>query len=142
MPDNKNKKIAKPIPTTAFHGQGGDGTHVVGIGNLRVALFEEDGFWFAQGMEIDYLAQGDSLEDVKAQFENGLSATINEHLQANGDIAKMLRVAPQEVWTEVMCHKSTTRFFTQISAHAPLQEFPAGLLPFQGIEYLKLKGVA
>ncbi|MGH8247905.1 MAG: hypothetical protein ACREUU_15905, partial [Gammaproteobacteria bacterium] len=101
MPTPKNKKV-KSIPATAFHGKAEDGTHVVGIGNLRVILFQEGDLWFAQGLEIDYASQGDSLEDVKKQFEDGLGATIEEHLRVYGNIDKILNVAPSEVWKEML----------------------------------------
>ena len=78
---------------------------MVGIGNLRVMVFNDDGSWFAQGLEIDYFSQGDSLEDVKARFEGGLCATFSEHLKTHGTIEGVLKVAPQEVWQELFLGK-------------------------------------
>ncbi len=111
----------------ALHVSKGD-MHLVGIGNLRVVIVPDGNFWFAQGLEIDYAEQGDSVEDVKTKFENGLHATIDQHLKIHGSIKKLLRVAPTEVWTEVLEDPSAYKnFYTQVSVHN---------LPFAGIQYL------
>jgi len=67
--------------------------HVVGIGDLRVMIVEEEGHWFAQGLEIDYAADGLSLDDVKRRFEQGLASTVSEHVKIYGSIQHLLRVA-------------------------------------------------
>ena len=84
----------------SFHGTTPDG-NVVGVGNLRVLLRNADGYWFAQGLEIDYAAQGDSIADVQQRFENGLECTIREQLKVFGTIDKLLVQAPGEVWREL-----------------------------------------
>lgn len=105
-------------PTTAIHAQNQDGSaHVVGIGNLRVLLINDDGSWFAQGLEIDYFAQGDSLDDAKARFERGLEATLDEHLKVHGTISGALQVAPKEVWGEALDSAPQMQTFWQVSTH-------------------------
>jgi len=99
-------------------------------------LFNDDGSWFAQGLEIDLCAQGSSLADVKTRFENGLCATIHEHLKTYGDIKGVLQVAPQEVWDEFFAAKPQTSLYSQVSLH----EFHEAL-QFSGIEYYE-KAVA
>jgi predicted RNase H-like HicB family nuclease len=47
------------------------------IGALRVFIYNDDGSYFAQGLELDYFAQGESLEDVKARFFDGLLLTLD-----------------------------------------------------------------
>lgn len=75
--------------------------HVVGIGDLRVMIVQEDkGCWFARGLEIDFAEQGTSLEDVKFRFEKSLADTIKEHLTVRGSIRDLLHVAPPDVWNE------------------------------------------
>ena len=59
MPENK---------TEAVH-ISDDHHDVVGILNLRVVIVKDEAFWFAQGLEIDYTGQGESVDDVKAKFE-------------------------------------------------------------------------
>ena len=112
--------------TTAIHAQSEDGAeHLVGIGNLRVMLFNEENSWFAQGLEIDYFAQGETLEDVQDRFQDGLQATVDLHLRMHGHISGVLQAAPQEVWTEFYSAKPRTVRHTQVSFH----------LPFAGIQY-------
>lgn len=118
----------------AIHGKTDDGgTHLVGIGNLRVIITNENESWFAQGLEIDYAAQGVSLEDVKKRFGQGLHATIKENLKLFGTIENLLHAAPHDVWVELWkCGKEFKRY-TQIAVH----EIPTeAQLPFQKIEYI------
>ena len=128
------KKAAKrkpPVATTAFHGKAEDGSDVVGIGNLKVVILQEGEVWFAQGLEIDYAAQGSDLEDVKKHFEDGLCATIHENLRVYGNIEKMLKVAPPSVWKDLYLNaKAIRKFYSQISVHSELQQ----ALPFEKIE--------
>jgi hypothetical protein len=119
----------------AFLGKAKDGTSVVGIGNLRVIIMQDNGSYFAQGLEIDYAAQGETIEDVKKHFEDGLAATIDEHLKIFGTIQKLLVVAPQEVWNEMLFAGAGKRYrYSQVTIHqfeTPLKES----FPFDGIEY-------
>jgi hypothetical protein len=114
---------------TAFHGKTADGADVVGIGNLRVMITNDDGSWFAQGLEIDYAAQGESLDDAKRRFEQGLAATITEHLRVYGTIERLLQPAPREVWQEFLGPSAMVRAgYSQLSFHK-----------FEGIAYFKAK---
>lgn len=130
------KKVTKAnVAAIAVHGKAPDGEHhVVGIGNLRVAICSDGKFWTAQGLEIDYIAQGSSSEDVKANFESGLAATIQQHLSIFGDIKKLLCPAPAEVWKDALDPKTIHNRFSQVSQH----EVITRALPFQGIDYLEL----
>lgn len=102
----------------------------VGVWNLHVIVTNDDGGWFAQGAEIDYAAQGATLEDAKKHFEAGLAATIHEHLKLHEKLDYFVRPAPPEVWQEIARGAERKLLLTQISRHMLL---PA---PFQGIEYL------
>ncbi len=126
----KKKKLP---PTEAFHASNSDGSkHVVGIGNLRVLISQDGSLWFAQGLEIDYFAEGVSLKDVQNSFENGLSSTIREHLKLYGTIDKLLKVAPAEIWLEFYRAK-TCHVHSQVSEHKLL---------FEGIDYYELAAAA
>ncbi len=133
----KGKKPSKLPETTAMHVTAEDGTtHVVGIGNLRVTIVPDGDFWFAQGLEVDYAAQGSSPEDARKQFEDGLMATVQEHLKIYGTIEKLLEVAPTEVWKNLMLNTSAIHSrFSQVSVHQVIRD----VLPFQAIEYLELR---
>lgn len=92
--------------------------HAVGVWNLHVLIVPDGRFWFAQGLEIDYAVQGDSVADAKMQFEKGLSATIHHHIRIFGDIEKLLRVAPNEVWMDLWkSAKAQHKSYSQISLH-------------------------
>jgi len=106
---------------------------VVGIGNLRVMITNDDGSWFAQGLEIDYAAEGPSLAIVKKNFEQGLLATINNHLQAYGFINHLIHPAPQSVWIELVNAAKMKKVYSQVSVHGKIQ----GKFPFQQIEYFE-----
>jgi hypothetical protein len=129
-------KTSEPKQTFAVHGQTDDGLqHIVGLGNLRVVLLEEDGVWFAQSLDIDYAAQGDSIEDVKSRFSRGLFQTVKTHITLYGSIEKLLRPAPAEVWKETMLSGTQFKRYTQVGMHKLSEE--DGGLPYDKIEYLK-----
>ena len=130
---NPPKKKTPAAETVAIHAQreGGE-DHLVGIGNLRVIIVPDEDKWFAQGLEIDYASQGDSVTDVKQQFEEGLAAMIYEHLRIYGNIEKLLRVAPNDVW-QILYEKGAVRNrYTHVSSHHVINE----VSPYSGFEYL------
>lgn len=88
--------------TTAVHAQTEDGLDIVLIDRLRVALLRDGDFWVAQGLEIDLAAQGNTLEEAQRKFERGLVLTLRENLRIYGKIDHALRVAPAEVWQELL----------------------------------------
>jgi|SRR5579875_389764 len=119
MPTTTKSKT-QPKQAFALHASSKNGD-AVGIGNLRVLLTDEEGAWFAQGLEIDYATQGVSFEDVKHKFEEGLRATIKEHLRIFGSIENLLVTAPDETWQEFFVHATGLRFrHSQVSFHAPV----------------------
>jgi predicted RNase H-like HicB family nuclease len=99
--------------------------------DLRVIVWLRDGFWFARGLEIDYAAQGKSLDEVKANFERGLALTIEEHLKVFGNLNHMLLPPP-----------SSTRLPVESLRHeqVDIRVLPAKLqkiLQFELIKFLK-----
>jgi len=146
----KNKKKHPPVHTTAFHGQSKDGLDVVGIGNLRVVLVQDDDAWFAQGLEIDYAVQGSSVDDAKKKFEQGLCATIHENLKAYGNIERILRVAPPQVWNELFYNSSRQlKAYSSVSFHdisESMKRLCSGvaqiMLPFDSIRFVESRPAA
>jgi len=143
MATQKNKEVkirraaAKNSPARAITVSTGD-THVVGIGNLRVAIETDGKFWTAQGLEIDYIAQGDDLEDAKKQFEDGLACVIHQHMRIYGSIDKLLSPAPREVWKEVLNPKAIRARYSQVSIHEIIKE----AFGFEKVDYLVLANAA
>ena len=121
--------------TTAVHLKS-DEDHVVGIGNLRVFLVQDGMYWCAQGLEIDYVAQGNSIEEVKEAFESGLTATIHANIERHGTIRPVLTVAPPEVWQEIYDPEVLPHLYSQASIHQIKS------LPFQMIQYLQRDAVS
>lgn len=101
-----------------------------GIGDLRVRVGRDDSLWFAQGLEVDYLAMGDTEPQAKEHFERGLAATAEEHLRIHGHLDHLLTPAPAEAWKEVM--KAAAQ--SQVTAHRTPTRIPN--LPFDGIAYI------
>ncbi len=135
MPTKAKKAKRAKNPTVAFHvkDEAGKG-HVVGIGNLRVVIIPDGNFWFAQGLEIDYAAQGASVKDARKQFEDGLAATIQEHLRVYGKIDNLLHVTPTETWKELLLDASSIyNRYSQVSVHKVIRN----TLPYQGIDYIE-----
>jgi hypothetical protein len=109
------------------HGRLGQ-AHAVGIGDLRVMIAREDeGCWFARGLEIDFAEQGTSIEDVQERFEASLADTIREHLTVRGNIRGLLRNAPQDVWDEYFHGVDSEQFtLTCVTAHKLLPPLADG----------------
>jgi hypothetical protein len=89
------------------------------VWNLHVLITQNDGHWFAQGAQVDYAAQGTSLEDVKKNFENGFAETIHEHLKVYGTPKYFLaRKAHFDVFEELLKVKDKSEHtFSQKSLH-------------------------
>lgn len=112
------KKHIKPTVHARVEGgahavqvDGNDGSHVAVFENLRVLITKEDGTWLAQGLEVDYAVDGESLADVKKRFEDGLAMTIVSNLRVHQTIKPLLQVAPQEVWDRWNDAKNMLRRF-------------------------------
>ena len=135
--------MPKDTPT-AVHAITHEGDHIVGIGDLRVVLLEEEGAWYAQGLELDYIAQGRSIEEAKENFERGLHVTVRENLRIHGTIRPLLVPAPSSVWSDWLDPGARTRRFRYIAFHENSDDPEDSVLndvsselPFQGIDFLQ-----
>jgi len=118
-----------PLGATALDGHTSDGSRVAGYENLRVLITKQDGAWLAQGLEIDYAVDGETVAEVKQRFETGLAMTIESHLRVNGHIRELLRAAPPEYWVEYFDpkhtlhrHTHTQILFAQLQQHLPFDK--------------------
>jgi hypothetical protein len=134
----KARKNVAATPAMAIHAKMPDGEHLIGIGNLRVAIESDGKCWTAQGLEIDYIAQGCTLDEAKKQFEDGLACTIHQHLRIYGDIEKLLTPAPREVWREVLNPKAIRARYSHISTHDVIKQ----AFGFDKVDYLVLAASA
>jgi hypothetical protein len=134
---------------TVVHGQSSDGkVHFVGIGSLKVVIVKDGPTtWFAQGLDIDYAAEGTNVENVKLNFQNGLISTIDQHLKANNSLSKLLKPAPNDVWQEMyygplLGKGKVLKNYHQISIHLPDQIKKFTAFENIGIEYFELEQAA
>jgi hypothetical protein len=134
MANKKQGKKPQQMAATAIHAKAKDGIHhLVGFGNIRVIIVPDGAGFFAQGLEIDYAAQGASVKQAKKNFEVGLEATIQQHLKIYGNIKSLLQPAPASVWQELVPEKTALHnSYWHISEHT-IEHSP---LPYQGINYL------
>jgi hypothetical protein len=122
MSKHKKGEIEPLHGTMAVHVNTPSGDAVVGVFDLRVLLTNDEEAWFAQGLEIDYAAQGASIEDVQNRFQEGLAYTLREHLKVYGNIEGVLVPAPPEAWRgffESASTQPTLKLMThsQVSIH-------------------------
>ena len=131
----------EPLPT-AIQATDEDGTlHAVGIWDLRVFIVPDGKFWFAQGLEVDLAAQGDSVADAKKNFEDGLESSIDLHLRMYNSIERLLKFAPSEVLQEALRDRSRIRLYSQVSVHDMGAKSKIAL-PFDNVTYLVSKAGA
>jgi len=122
---------------TAIHAKDSTGDHhAVGIWDLHVYIVPDGDGWFAQGLEIDYGVQGDSVEEAKSNFEVGLEGMIDLHLKMDGRIDGLLKFAPMEIIQEALHNRlnGAIEGYSQVSLHDVGRVTSS--LPFDGISYL------
>ena|SRR5881394_713234 len=108
----------------------------VKVEGLRVLIMRDGDHWFAQGLEIDYAAAGDSLKDVQTRFTEGLCLSITEHIRIYGNARKFAKVAPQDEWDKLLQGGAEQYDYSVVSTI----NFPVNLpepseLPFNSITF-------
>lgn len=110
------------------------------IGALRVIVSEQDGYWFAQGIEIDFAASGSSLQDLQERFECGLVETITAHLNKYGTIENLLKYAPKTEWQSLA--DSQEYYVDMVAIHELHDQVAMKELPFKQIAYIEKRTAA
>ena len=84
------------------HVQDGD-LHAVATA-LRVLITRADaGGFVAQGLDIDYVATGDTVEEVQDHFAQGLLGTVRALLRRSRPLSALFKSsAPPEAWQSYM----------------------------------------
>ena len=124
--------------TLAVQRQEADGTVVVEFWNLHVCVGQDEGLWFAQGYEIDYVASGYTEDEAKHNFEVGLAMTVRNHVRMFGTIEKLLVPAPHEVWMRLLQASSAagpSPLLVKKKQDIFSDEALLGAFPFHGIAY-------
>lgn len=101
--------------------------------NLQVILAPDGDQWVAQAIEIDYAAAGDSKEDAKERFQEGLTRTITAHFKRFGHLDNFVVSAPAAYWRDQV-KKGDMYLFKAVSMHefeeAAVPGFPFGTINF------------
>ncbi len=120
-----SKTLKKRLSTEVLHAEDGN-KHLVGVKDLHVMLLKDGDSWFAQGIEIDYAASGESLSEAKKNFEDGLAMTIKLHIAKHGTIEKMLRPAPPASWKEFYESPADSKaLYSTVEAYEVLKRAPS-----------------
>ena len=125
----------EPTKTLYVEGEIDSGQIAVGLRNLHVRITHDGDYWFAQGYEIDYAAEGSSLDDVKKRFQCGLSSTILEYLKILGTAEKLLTPAPQETWQSLKDAPGSGHTYSQQGVYTFEDPSIMDSLPYPAIEY-------
>lgn len=94
------KKHANPFMA---HMEGDNGVHAVEA-QLHVFIYPSvDGGFNAQGLEIDYLAHGETVEGVQQSFADGFLRTVEALLHRGRPLSALFKSkTPQEAWDSFM----------------------------------------
>lgn len=87
------------MKTVIAHAQSGN-NHAVAA-QLRVLIVPaEEGGYVAQGLEIDYLATGDTVEEVRDNFAQGLLRTVEAYVRRGRSMTALFAKGktPPEAW--------------------------------------------
>lgn len=120
-------------------------TAIASVKALHVLLCQEDGAWSAQGVEIDYAACGNSVEEATKNFVDGLAHTVVQHLLIRGNLDKVLKWAPKEVMEEWL--KTPPAAINKVGFEATAKAFEganiqepqkaAAKFPFDGFQFIQ-----
>ena len=99
------------------------------FGVVHIEVNPDGRFWFAEGMEVDYGAQGDTLEEAIKNFRTGLEATIKLNLDRLGHVKGLKKT---RIWKDAAI-LAVMQFFNwgicTISWRAVAQaNFPAAII--------------
>lgn len=126
--------------TTAEHLRDEDHDYVK-LGDLGVLVARDGDWWFAQGLEIDYTAQGKSDEEAIENFTRGLMATADAYLEEFGSIEKFLRPSTDVLRELAKASERKLLKVTIKSMHElhrlPDKEAAVRALPFSGIRFFE-----
>jgi len=87
------------IPTMEFTAtESEDGALGIKLNDLKVWIYRGTNHWVAQGLDIGYAASGETLEDVKKNFERGLFGTLAVNWKIHRNIEPVMRPAHPIVW--------------------------------------------
>jgi len=123
----------------------GEMTASVGIALQVILAEQEKNAWVAQGIEIDYAAEGETAAEAKMHFEQGLCATVLAHMIQQKPLGGFMAGAPPHDWTHLL--KTGHVYLYQTTVVNTLPELAMKVckkdsIPFELIKYFSVSPVA
>jgi len=133
-PNWRRRLFGKPVEIPAVrHVANEDGTHDVEVA-IRVWVYEQGGAWVAQGLDVNYVAAGESAEDAAERFAKGFMETVAAYLQEFNSIEEFVKPAPREVFQAFLNTQKAA------SSRRRLKDAPPALPGF--VEFLRSESPA
>lgn len=110
---------------------------------LRVLISRADaGGFVAQGLDIDYVATGDTVEEAQEHFAHGLLGTVQALIRRSRPLSALFKSkAPAEAWQSYMDNDRqdllTCATFVDLRAKLP----PKSGFPFDRLAYCRIPEV-
>lgn len=106
---------------------------------LRVWLFAENDMYVAQGIDIDYVASGFTLEQARRNFAEGLIKTVELNLEEFGSLKHFVKAAPpqiiQQYYAAVAAQHKGQRREVEREPLDELSRVAGGWLPQRVVEF-------
>ncbi|HWW61332.1 MAG TPA: hypothetical protein VN181_08190 [Thermoanaerobaculia bacterium] len=91
------------------------------IWSLRVWITEEAGYFVAQGLEVDYAAQGRTREEAMQLFSEGFARTIDAHLREFESADAFLKPVSAQLLMDFNARKGDSKPIDCVSITLQLQ---------------------
>jgi hypothetical protein len=69
---------------------------------IKVISVHDGNFWFTQGIEVDYGAQGNTMDESVTNFKHGLEATIR--VRRSRGLTAIPRPPPPELLVDIVAN--------------------------------------
>jgi hypothetical protein len=83
---------------------------------IRVWLFRDGKHFIAQGIDVDYVACGQTRDDAERHFAEGFAATVEAHLEEFGNLDRFIKPAPPQVFSQFHRAVRASRLRTRVDA--------------------------
>lgn len=103
------------------------------FGSLRVWVTRDGSHFVCQGLEVDYLAEGQSVEEALANFHRGLLLTLKKRIEKYKHPHTLIQPAPREHWKEAF--DNLYQGLARLQAE-PLDDFVSKQLLFRDVVFI------
>ncbi|MGR4000361.1 MAG: hypothetical protein OD811_01005 [Alphaproteobacteria bacterium] len=95
---------------------------------LRVIILQEDGYWIAQCLEYDIVAQSKSPEKLRNAFGLALAAHVAVRLHHNQELFEGVPEAPRKYWE--LFESAQVKMEAKRPAFSVAEDSPLDIMPF------------